>query len=258
MFIVWGKKAVYKKLGYVADFCTICRCARPFLVRRIGMAGHVYYISAGEGELVGYDRTCQSCQTSYPADPARYQSMAKKPASLRDLVKQTFPGFADAWAARLALEEQVKSSPMLLAAGQRKDLLREAFLALSPKVEKRFAATHMDKEVGFAALGAIGLLVAVPALTRAVAPAHAEEAVLLAMAVGIALVIWQIAVSGRRFMRRDVVPALVRSLNPLRPKSEEITGILAELKLHGHKMGSKLKATDLLEGLGAGPVVLAA
>jgi hypothetical protein len=257
MFIVWGKKAVYKKLGYVADFCFICRRAQPFLVRRIGMAGHVYYITAGEGELVGYDRSCQTCQTSYPADPANYQSMAKKPAPLSQLLAQTFPGFATAWADRLALEEQVKSSPMLVPADQRKSLLREAFLALSPAVEKRFAATHMDKEVGFAALGAIGLLITVPALTRAVAPARAEEAVLLTMAVGIALVIWQIAVSGRRFMRRDVVPALVKALNPLRPKNEEIACILAELKTHGHKIGAKLKAADLLDGLQPARVVLA-
>lgn len=253
MFIVWGKKAVYRKLGYVADFCTICRRARPFLVRRIGMAGHVYYISAGEGELVGYDRTCQSCATSYPADPARYRSMAKKLAPLPELVAQTFPDFQAAWADRLALEEQVRSSPMLVPAEQRKSLLLESFLALSPKVERRFASTHLDKEVGFAVLGTIGLLVALPALTRAVAPDHAEEAVLLAMAVGIALVIWQIAVSGRRFMRRDVVPALVKSVSPLRPRKEEIAGILAELKSHGHKMGAKLKLTDLLEGLGSTP-----
>lgn len=257
MFIVWGKKAVFRKLGYVADFCTICRCAQPFLVRRIGMAGHIYYITAGEGELVGYDRTCQSCQTSYAADPARYQSMAKKLLPLPELMRQTFPGFAAVWADRLTLEEQVKSSPLLMTAEQRKSLLSEAFLALSPKVEKRFAATHMDKEVGFAALGAIGLLIAVPALTRAVAPDHAEEALFLAMAVGIALVIWQIAVSGRRFMRRDVLPPLVKSLSPLRPKNEEIAAILAELKSHGHKMGSKLKIADLLDGLRPERVVLA-
>ncbi|SFU73147.1 hypothetical protein SAMN05216350_104222 [Polaromonas sp. YR568] len=258
MFIVWGKKAVYKKLGFVADFCTICRCAQPFLVRRIGMAGHVYYITVGEGELVGYDRTCQACGTSYTADAARYQSMAKKQAPLAELMRKTFPGFAAYWADRLSLEEKVKSSPMLLAAEERKSLLREAFLVLSPSVEKRFASTHMDKEVGFAVLATIGLLLAVPALTRVVAPDQAEVAVLVAMAAGIVLVIWQIAVSGRRFMRRDVVPLLAKSLNPLRPKKEEVTAILAELKTHGHKIGSKLKVADLLDGLKPARVVLAA
>lgn len=253
MFIVWGKKAVYRKLGYVADFCTICRRARSFLVRRIGMAGHVYYITAGEGELVGHDRTCQSCGTSYPADPARYRRMSKKLLALPEMVAQTFPDFQTAWADRLALEEQVRSSPMLVPAEQRKSLLLEAFLALSPMVEKRFASTQLDKEVGFAVLGTIGLLVALPALTRMVAPDHAEEAVLLALAVGIALVIWQLAVSGRRFMLRNVVPALAKSLNPLRPKKEEIAGILTELKSHGHKIGARLKLTDLLERLGSAP-----
>lgn len=179
--------------------------------------------------------------------------MAKKQAPLPELVAQTFPDFQTAWADRLALEEQVWSSPMLVPAEQRKSLLLESFLALSPKVEKRFASTQLDKEVGFAVLGTIGLLVALPALTRAVAPDQAEAALLVALGIGIVLVIWQIAVSGRRFMRRDVVPVLVKSLNPLRPRKEEIAGILAELKSHGHKMGAKLKLADLLQGLGPAP-----
>ena len=32
MFVVWGKKHVYRKLGYVADFCEICRGPKAFLM----------------------------------------------------------------------------------------------------------------------------------------------------------------------------------------------------------------------------------
>ena len=92
MFIVWGKKTVYRKVGHVADFCPICRQARCFTLKRVGMAGHIYYLSAGQGELVGFERTCASCSTSVAAQPERYIAFAKKPASIEELKQTTFPG----------------------------------------------------------------------------------------------------------------------------------------------------------------------
>jgi len=41
MFIVWGKKIVYRKLGFVADFCPICRGPRAFELKRVGSASHL-------------------------------------------------------------------------------------------------------------------------------------------------------------------------------------------------------------------------
>jgi len=84
-FIVWGKKRVTRNLGYVADFCPLCREPKPFLLQRIGMAGHVYYISAGEGELVGFHRTCQTCKTAFTADPHKIGSKLK-PADIEVLL----------------------------------------------------------------------------------------------------------------------------------------------------------------------------
>jgi hypothetical protein len=77
MFIVWGKKAVYRKIGFVADFCAMCRTVKPFEIKRIGMAGHVYYITSGEGELLGYQRTCLSCKTAVDTDPNGYTAIEK-------------------------------------------------------------------------------------------------------------------------------------------------------------------------------------
>src|SRR5258706_9118781 len=44
MFIIWGKKRVTKSLGYVADFCPLCRDVRTFELVRVGLAGHIYYL----------------------------------------------------------------------------------------------------------------------------------------------------------------------------------------------------------------------
>lgn len=249
MFIVWGKKAVHRKLGFAADFCSICRCARSFAVRRIGMAGHVYYVSLSEGELVGFDRTCDTCGTSYPADPANYKTLSPTPGELATLIRATFPGLAEAWKERLALEDKVRNQPTQLSGDERSALIREPFLRLSPKVESRFAATHFDKETGFAALGALVLIGAMPSVAEAIAPAHAGPAFLTALTVGCGLVVWQMALSGRRYMQREIVPTLARALLPLRPTPREVDTVRSEMKQHRYKMGTKLIAADLATAL---------
>jgi hypothetical protein len=245
MFIVWGKKAVYRKLGYAADFCSICRGPRIFSIRRVGMAGHVYYVSVGEGELVGFDRTCQECNTPYPADPSTYKSLEKKPTSLNSLIRETFPNLAEVWADRIALEQRVKQAASLLSREERTALIREPFLRLSPKVEARFSSTHLDKEVGFAAVGAIALLILLPPLVRAAAPDQEGPAFLTSLVLGFLLVAWQIAVSGRRYLRREILPTLGIALQPLRPSDLEIGAALSELKKLGHKIGAKLRPVDV-------------
>jgi hypothetical protein len=41
--IIWGTKRTLNKLGYVADFCPLCRQSRAFSVSRVGKVGHFYY-----------------------------------------------------------------------------------------------------------------------------------------------------------------------------------------------------------------------
>lgn len=246
MFIVWGKKLVYRKLGHVADFCPICRKPRPFVLRRLGSAGHVYYVTVSQGELVGYERTCARCDTSFNAEPTQYAAVAPKPAPLPELARHTFPNLEQTWKERLDLERQLRRDPHALHADDRKALIRSPFFLLSPKVEKRFASTHFDKEVGFAALGALGLMVAGPAIVRKVSPDAAEMAVLVCMALGVLLVLAQMALAGGRFMRREVVPLLAQCLRPLQPTPGELQGVVAELKTLRHKMAGKLKLPDLI------------
>ena len=252
MFIVWGKKYVYRKVGHVADFCPICRRARCFELKRVGLAGHVYYITAGQGELVGYERTCASCAIAFDANPNQYASHARRPSALAALQRETFPDFEQVRAERLALEAQIRHDPASLSAKERYLLIRSPFLLLSPKVEKRFASTHMDKEVGFALVGAVLLMMLASVLAHAVAP-DAEPLVVLGSAVaGVVLIIWQIAMAGRRYMRRQIIPVLAGTLQPLRPAHDEIERAMAELKQLSHKIGSKFKPAELLAHMQAG------
>lgn len=243
--IFWGTKHTTRNLGYVADFCPICRAPKPFQLTRIGLASHLYFISFGKGRLVGYDRTCQDCGTSYSADPTMYESVVKKSAPVEELIRQTFPNLFQTYKDRLALEKVIKTSAALIPADQRYALIRDPFWLLSPKVEKRFASTQLDKEILFAMVAAIVLVVIGPSMAEAIMPKYAGESLLACLGLGLLLIVWQMAAAGRRFMKRQVIPVLATCLQPLKPTESELTRVLAELKQLGHKMGKRLKLEDL-------------
>jgi hypothetical protein len=246
MFIVWGKKVVHRKIGYVADFCPLCREPKPFLLNRVGVVGHVYYISFGEGQLAGYERVCQSCKTRLKAEPSRYSATPAKFTGMEDLCQQTFPGLREAYAERLGMEEKLRRAPGLLSVDERRSMIGQPFVLLSPVVEARFASTHIDKEVGLSLLGTIVVLCITPGLVGAIAPDAVGPAMLTVGVIGTCMVIWQGATAGRRFIKRKIAPALTKSLHPLNPSEREIQEVLAELKRLRHKIGSKVKPMDIL------------
>lgn len=240
MFFVWGKQLVYRRLGHVADFCPMCRKARSFDLQRVGLAGHISFVSLGQGDLVGHQRACRTCKTTLNADPRTYRSICPKPAPLADLRRLTFPGLADAWAERLRLERQIRLDPTHLAPKERRTLVRDPFLLLSPAVQRRFASIPIDQEVALACATAVFLMIIGAAMGPHVVPNHPELALLLGAAPGIALVASQLATARQRYLRREVVPSLARALAPLRPTTTELSAVLGELRQAGHKLGATL------------------
>jgi hypothetical protein len=249
MFIVWGKKLVRREAGFVADFCPICRCKQAFKLTRVGVAGHVYYVSVGEGTLVGFERTCLACATSYQTDAGVYKSVAEQQLPLPELVARTYPDMDRVLADRLALEEKVLRTPKLLTSDERHALIRNPFLLLSPKVEEYFSSTRFDKETTLAGVAMLILVMLTSAVSDSIAPGSAGPAILVALGAGVSLVVWQLLQSGPRFMRRQVIPNLARALRPLAPSDNEMKAALVELKSLGHKVGTKLNLADLREQL---------
>ena len=249
-FIVWGKKLVFRMLGYVADYCPMCRTPRVFKLQRVGLARHVYYISFGEGELAGYQRTCQECGIAVGAKPTIYASVAEQPASIGQLTAQTFPKLSEAYQASLALEERIRNSPASLSPEERHALIRQPFQLLSPRVEKQFASLHIDNDAGFTLLGVLIALFLASFILKRLAPDSLEVAMVSILLAGLVLVVWQISQAGKRFMQRKIFPALVAALQPLKPTEGEVQAVLAELKKLGQKIGSKMKARDLMKVLG--------
>jgi hypothetical protein len=203
MLIIWGKKRVTKSLGYVADFCPLCRDVRAFELVRVGLAGHVYYLTLSEGELVGYERTCMQCRTVLNAQPDRYAHINYRAQPPGELAPITFPKLKEFWAARLGVERELKSVFGKVSPEDRQTLIREPFILLSPKVEEHYASS-------------------------------------LAFVRG-------------RFLRNEILPLLASALRPLKPTPAEIDAVLTEQKKLGRKIGSKVKAVDVLAALAASP-----
>ena len=249
MFIFWGKKVVFRKLGYVADFCPMCRVARAFELQRVGVVGHVYYISFCEGALAGYQNKCLECDTALEARPTAYAAISDELGSVAALTAKTFPTLLQTYQAVMALDERARTAPASLSSEGRHALIRTPMLLLSAKVEKHNATTHLDREVGYAVLVWIGVLLAAPPLYRLVAGDALELGELWILGIGLVGVVWQIAAERGRFMRRKIVPALARSLKPLAPTEAEVRAVLTELSRLRHKIGTKLKADTLMAAL---------
>lgn len=199
--------------------------------------------------MLGYERTCQTCKTSYKSEQIRYAKLSKKPAQLEVLQRETFPDLEDALKDRLALEEKIKRSALQLPDGERIKLIREPFLLLAPKVEKYFASAHIDPQGLVSILLAWGVIVGGPVAVREFLPEQSQFALPASVLVGLLLVVSQVATAGRRYMRREIVPLLARALRPVKPKSDELATVLAEMKQARQKIAAKLKPKDLKKHL---------
>lgn len=250
MFLIWGTKTVYRKLGYVADFCRICRTQQTFLLRRVGSAGHVYYLSLGQGKLLGHDITCQNCHTVYEVNPARYRDVAdSRPVSSAQLARQTFPDYEQVYADRLEQEQRIRFNPFSLSEQERHRLLCEPFWLLSPRLEQRSDIFRLDWKTVLALLALILVCAFVFPLAEKLRLPENSVIFLLMGSIAAILITWYHFTNTYRFVQRHLLPQLATTLLPLRPTEEEIRHVLHDLKKRGMRIGKTLKPTDVMRAL---------
>jgi len=121
------------------------------------MAGHIYYLSFGEGKLAGYLIRCTDCGLNLGVDPTRYATAEKgRVNDVEVLIQKTFPGLKIAYADRLRLEEQLKRTPAAVTPEQRQTFLMEPFGLVNHQVEARYAnSSQFDKLSGLGCLGTL-------------------------------------------------------------------------------------------------------
>lgn len=252
MLIVWGKKYVYRHLGWVADYCGVCRLPRVFKVQRVGLAGHVYYLSLGQGELVEHERVCTHCGAILHAELADYAKVLNAKPKLEHAIKTTFPTFYEASAEALDHAQQISHSAQFLSEDARAQALANPFVYLSPKVTRRFEKALFSPVL---ILIMVAVILAITFAVIAVAPWMAGHedilvaAVILLMGAALGYAYWWI---GKSYMEKHVLPYLAESLRPLQPTAEELQALLVALKQAKHTIGSKVKLPALLLAIQAG------
>ena len=263
MILIWGKKRKLKTLGYVSDFCPICRDARPFKLERVSLAGHVYYISLGAGETVGFLRTCGTCGAVLEAEPTRYREVAPEPArQISDLIAKTFPDLREALAARFAIEEKIRRAPHQLTEAEREALVREPFVILAPQAEARLAGdTQFDRESGLGCLLTLAIPAALvflllPALLYLFGNAGSKKlgpvvgiAALALFGVGLVYTLVQLALAPGRWIRRMLLPKIAAALAPLKPSEQELDACLSRLATADLRIAKKLNVPQILEAI---------
>ncbi|HUQ27945.1 MAG TPA: hypothetical protein VM051_05100 [Usitatibacter sp.] len=248
MLFIWGKKHVYRSLGYVADFCPICRDLRTFEMRRLGLAGHFYYVSFGEGSLIGHIRTCTVCGILLNGRPEIYAAMNRKKLPPAELAVLTRPDWREAHASRLAVERDLTNAFAKVPADVRTALIREPFDLLAPRVEDRMATSQFDGYTG-AAVGVLFALVIIAVKAVEQFPAAGDYIWSAAWGMGLAGIISQYLLVRRRFFRKHIFPALTLSLRPLKPTRAELEAALAAKKAEGAAIGKRLDLRALVDEL---------
>lgn len=250
MFIVYGKKRKVRRLGWVADFCPICRRPQAFEISRVGMASHIYYISFGEGDLAGHIMRCGECATSLSSEESRYAAICeKKPADLAELAARTMPDLPERLGDRLAIEKRIVESPDSVEPEIRSGAIMESFRIANGLIEEKLSkGTDMDRPAAIGCLGSllvvVGMIVAAAYLPNKPGDFFVG---LLGVTAGIGFIytLIQWGFAPRRFVAGKIIPLLVKALRPLQPSRDELAEALARCKQSKMKIARRLK----LEGL---------
>ncbi len=246
--MIWGFKPVEQRLGYVADFCPICREITALDVYGVRRVAHVYYLGLGKGKLVGYIGKCQVCGTSIPVDPKKYSKFLDcQEENINALIEQTYPQVMLERADRLEIERRIKfHEPIPLE--QRRQLLMEPFGVLAGRVEKVFWQVPLDNrtKVGCSILLLLIMIAGCVTLVW-LEDAPAVSLVMgilwiLLMGIGVVYVFVEAFLTPRRIVQREIIPLLAKTLAPLRPTQEELEHVLKVLKGKGWKIGKVVKA----------------
>lgn len=246
MFVVWGKKKVEKKLGYVAEFCPICRKITAFKLIGAGLIGHLYFIPIGRATLNEHRAQCQECFSSKKVKPFAYKSYARNcNMEIDELEKETFPDIRNFYAEQLNTEEKIRRKEVF-SKDERQKMLEAPFFYLAPELESKYADKPWDKESVF---GCLGTLIIPPLLVVIGVNLFKSEnlkdisgiSALVLFATGLITTVMLNMLSPSRYMKRRIYPALGLALRPLKPSEEEIKQCLEKLKAAGYLIGKKIK-----------------
>jgi hypothetical protein len=235
----------YRKVGYVADFCPLCRCPTVFQLLRIGVSRQTakIYHDAGKDHLIKHIRICQGCSTELIADRTTYAAVSKKSSAVAILIADTFPNIREVHHKRLALEDRIRDSPGSLSADQRLAMIREPVVLLAPGVDRLYKVKSPGPRV-LAYVAAHLVMIAGLIIWEPKMHAFGWLALLFFASLS-ALAMWRVKYSRQQFMQGKIVPLLTRTFHLLKPTPMEMQIVLDEMQRHDRKIGFVLRPEDV-------------
>ena len=251
MLIIWGKKEVRWRTGFVGDFCPFCRNLARFRAADLGQVSHLYYIPLGRGVPFATELTCQSCRAVVLVPSGEAKPERENDPDLPAFAARTCASGVEALTRRMELESRVVRG---LRDEERGELLAEPFRALENTFQwKRFR--RLDESLTaylivfavavsmFAIPIAFGIQVSVPK------PPWALAASLATASVPLALFAWAVVRWKTKWRRlahsRRVLGPLVRSLGPLQPSPAEIERVVATLRSEGLQLARAISPAEV-------------
>ena len=247
MFIIFGTQTKIKKLGYVAEFCNLCRAIKPFKISKVGMEDHIFFIPLGMKNVIGHEAVCTVCQTKRDVDSMLYKAFEKTTGSaLEVLIRETFPSIRDVYANRLCLEDKLINGTLNPA--ERETFILEVFQIFNRRTEENFYTAFQARGpgawlFGFTFIASFLVLIFI-SRSAEFSPAQRETILstlgvltVFGMLISVILMILQ---PGRSF-RNTIIPAMAVAFIPLNPSKEELASSLGKMERSGFKIGAKTK-----------------
>jgi hypothetical protein len=133
ILLLWGRRLREKHLGYVADYCRVCRKILAFEVIEQRMANHIWFIPIERGRIVRNAEICSGCQTDCDCYLGRFKSVSRSARGpLDSLIERTQPNVREANKERLAVAELLTTGSDGIDAKARLHLMMEAFSLAEP------------------------------------------------------------------------------------------------------------------------------
>ena len=239
MFFIWGTRHTSKKLGFVAEECPRCQEVRCVKVNRLGMAGHIFFVSFSSGNLVGFAAECQQCNGVFDVLPMNYARMERsKKMPMDALVAATHP----------RLEP---NNVQAQEASHRSAELRDPFVRFGASLQDRYRnGKRFDMLSGLTLLATFFVPIPLGLFAASVFPS-AQNPLMLAglMLFPVGLVATSVFMyrEPRRFFDRQLRNELVKNLKPLNASQTELDACLGSLKKYGYRIQKFVTAEGLLQ-----------
>ncbi len=203
-----------KRIGYVVDFCPICRGLRTFAVK----------ILSENRKTKGYIKQCSECEITSECDYKMYNHVEKKlPNNVESLVKLTFPHIREHYHERLLTERNLEENPKKISSKERMNLLHEPFTIFMPILRKRLSNDyHISNTVISLGTTVIILFISFIVLALCSIPNLYLLGVGVLFLLTFGLTIYELNTNNQRYLTEKVFPVLGKTLATLKPTPKEI------------------------------------